>query len=166
MKNKVILYLFIFSVLINIFTYMYFTNKEKYETERITKMQKTVKTLKASLTAEKAKSEEANYFSLEGNDNALEYFYEQDIPALTTKIKEGISQLNANPNGNPLVQYGPMDGNPFTINKVKILNHRWIIADFSNGSAWGEVLIKYFVEDDGKITYEAIQTLLHSNTVN
>lgn len=166
MKNKVVLYLFIFSVLLNIFTYMYFTKKEKFAEARITKMQGTVKAVKDSLKAEKAISDEASYFSLEGNENALEYFYEEDIPQLTNKVKEGISQLNANKNGNPLVQYGPMDGRPFTINKVKILNQRWIIADFSNGGAWGEVLIKYFLEDDGKVTYETVQTLLHSNTVN
>ena len=46
-------------------------------------------------------------------------------------------------------------------NKVKILNHRWIIADFSDGEIWGEVLLKYFVNDDESIAFEVNQSLLY-----
>ncbi|MDQ5928488.1 MAG: hypothetical protein QG594_262, partial [Bacteroidota bacterium] len=45
--------------------------------------------------------------------------------------------------------------------KVKILNHRWIIADYSNGELWGEVLLKYFVDDNENITFEVNQTWLY-----
>jgi hypothetical protein len=50
--------------------------------------------------------------------------------------------------------------NKFII-KVKVLNHRWIIADFSDGEYWGEVLLKYFVNDDQTITFEINQSLLY-----
>ena len=49
----------------------------------------------------------------------------------------------------------------FIINKVKILNHRWIIADFSDGEYWGEVLIKYFVNEDETISFETFESLLY-----
>ena len=49
----------------------------------------------------------------------------------------------------------------FIINKVKVLNHRWIIADFSDGEIWGEVLLKYFVNDDNSISFEVNQSLLY-----
>jgi hypothetical protein len=40
------------------------------------------------------------------------------------------------------------------------LNHRWIIADFSDGEIWGEVLLKYFVNEDETISFEVNQSLL------
>jgi hypothetical protein len=52
--------------------------------------------------------------------------------------------------------------NKFIINKVKILNHRWIIADFSDGNIWGEVLLKYFINDDESVSFEVNQSLLHA----
>jgi hypothetical protein len=44
--------------------------------------------------------------------------------------------LNANPKGNPYVGQDQIGANKFIINKVKVLNHRWIIADFSDGEYW------------------------------
>jgi len=166
MKKSLFLYLFIFAVLFNIFTYMYFTNKQKHEEERIVNLEKRVNELQGSGSPATPASTDAAYFTLEANDNAMEYFGDDaDIPALTAKIKDGISELNTKKGGNPLTQQEPLNDNPFIINKVQILNHRWVIADFSNGKAWGEALIKYFVNEDGTIDYETIQTVLHANTV-
>ena len=38
--------------------------------------------------------------------------------------------------------------NKYFINKVKILNHKWIIADFSNGNRWGEMWIEYHFNEN------------------
>jgi hypothetical protein len=169
MKKSIFLYLFIFAVLFNIFTYMYFTNKQKHEEERIVNLEKRVNDL---LEQNKGNAEstgtdsDANYFALETNDNAMEYFGDDaDIAAIELKVKEGISELNTKPEGNPLTQQEPLNGVAFRINKVHLLNNRWIIADYSNGTAWGEVLIKYFINEDGTVDYESIQTLLYANTV-
>jgi hypothetical protein len=166
MKKNIFLYLFIFALLINIFTYMYFSNKQKFEGERIGKLETARKSLKDSLESEKEKVADASYFMLVHNDNALDYFAESmDIASLDKKIKEGILDQNSNPKGNPLVGYDALNGTNFLINKIQVLNHRWIIADFSNGKAWGEVLIKYFARPDGTFEYETIETLLHTGTV-
>ncbi len=166
MKKNIFLYLFIFALLINVFTYMYFTNKQKFEIGRIEQLEAGRKSLKDSLEAEKGRVADANYFSLVANDNALEYFANEDITTLEGRIKDGLLEMNAKPNGNPLVGYDAVDGKNWLINKVQVINHRWIVADFSNGKAWGEVLIKYFAEPDGTFKYETIQTLLHTDTVN
>lgn len=166
MKKNLFLYLFIFAVLINIFTYMYFTNKAKYNDGRIKSMQERITTSSDSLKSITSRLDEADYFSLENNDNAIDYFGVADIKGLAAKVREGIDQMNQTKGGNPLVDYPAVGGAPFIINKVKILNHRWIIADFSNGSAWGEVLLKYFIDSDGKVSYETMQTVLYSDTVN
>jgi len=48
----------------------------------------------------------------------------------------------------------------FLINKVKVLNHKWLIADFSDGTYWGELWIQYAVEG-GNIRLEVKDYLLY-----
>ncbi|AXG74616.1 hypothetical protein DVK85_10365 [Flavobacterium arcticum] len=165
MKKNVLLYLFIFSILINVFTYVYFTNKEKYDIEKEENLTERITNLKDSLAVTTDKMERADYFSLLQNLNARNYFRGQDVEALEIKVRDGIYAKNKNTEGNPLIQYPPIDGKPYKINKIKILNNRWIIADFTNGKLWGEVLIKYFVEENGDVTYETVETLLHVNSM-
>ena len=63
--------------------------------------------------------------------------------------------------GYPYTGQDQIGANKFVINKVKILNYRWIIADFSDGEYWGEVLLKYFVNEDGSKSFEVNQSLLY-----
>jgi hypothetical protein len=164
MKNSLLLYLFIIILLLNVFTYMYFSKELAFEKE---KSAKTVVKLKKDLETFSAKLVDANYFSLEKNENAQNYFnpdnatktiqVEKLIPVVTEKLMD----LNANPKGNPYVGQDQIGANKFIINKVKILNHRWIIADFSDGEYWGEVLIKYFINDDETVSFETFQSLLY-----
>jgi hypothetical protein len=148
----------------NVFTYMYFSKELAFEKD---KSAKTVVKLKKDLDAVTTKVTDANYFSLEKNENAQNYFnpdnanktiqVEKLIPFVTEKLLD----FNANPKGNPYIGQDQIGANKFIINKVKILNHRWIIADFSDGEYWGEVLIKYFVNDDETVSFETIQSLLY-----
>ena len=164
MKKSLFLYLFILSVLMTIFTYMFLSKEVAFEQNRYKKV--TTK-LKDSLTSVTNKLAEANYFSLEKNENAKNFFdsgsgektiqYEKLIPVVTEKLLD----FNSNPKGNPYVGQDQIGANKFIINKVKILNHRWIIADFSDGEYWGEVLLKYFVNADESITFEVNQSLLY-----
>lgn len=165
MKKSLMLYLFILAILMNIFTYMFYSREVKFGEERYDKM---TKKLRDSITLVSTKLTDADYFSLEHNENAQNYFdnsasggkailFEKLIPVVTEKLLD----LNANPNGNPYTGQDKIGPNKFIINKVKILNHRWIIADYSNGEIWGEVLLKYFVNDDESINFEVNQSLLY-----
>jgi hypothetical protein len=165
MKKSLMLYLFILAILMNIFTYMFYSREVKFGQERY---DKTTKKLRDSINLVSGKLADADYFSLKHNENAQNYFdnsatggkiiqYEKLIPVVTEKLLD----LNANPNGNPYTGQDKIGPNKFIINKVKILNHRWIIADYSNGEIWGEVLLKYFVNDDESINFEVNQTLLY-----
>jgi len=164
MKKSFFLYAFILVALMNVFTFMFLSKEVEFEQNRF---EKTTKRLKDSLTSVTTKLNDANYFSLEKNENAQNYFesgngkkviqYEKLIPFVTEKLLD----LNANPKGNPYVGQDQIGANKFIINKVKVLNHRWIIADFSDGEYWGEVLLKYFVNDDQTITFETNQSLLY-----
>jgi hypothetical protein len=143
---------------------MFLSKEVTFEQERYKKV--TAK-LKDSLNSVTNKLADANYFSLEKNENAQNYFdtaigqktiaYEKLIPYVTEKLLD----FNANPKGNPYVGQDQIGANKFIINKVKILNHRWIIADYSDGEIWGEVLLKYFVNEDESISFEVNQSLLY-----
>lgn len=161
MKKNIFLYLFIFSLLINVFTYMYFTSQEKFSDDRVKSMSSKLKVAQDSVKkiAENAVTE--NYFSLENNANARDYFGNQDVSAIGIKVRDAIYKKNSEAGGNPLVGYPAMEGRPFSIAKIKILNHRWIIVDFTNGKQWGEALLRYFIEDDGSITLERADTTLY-----
>ena len=158
------LYAFILIALLNIYTYMFLSKEVEFEQHRY---EKTTKKLKDSLSLMTTKFNEANYFSLENNENAQNYFetsgtekviqYEKLIPF----VKEKLMDLNSNPKGNPYVGQDQIGANKFIINKVKVINHRWIIADYSDGEIWGEVLLKYFVNEDETISFEVIQSLLY-----
>lgn len=161
MKKNIFLYLFIFSLIINVFAYMYFTNQEKYSTERVLKMQAKLKTGQDSIAKVLAKVADDNYFSLENNANAIEYFTGKDVKEINIKVRDAIYAMNSDPKGNDLVGYDALSGKPFIVSKVKVLNHRWVIVDFTDGSVWGEALLKYFVEDNGSISLERVDTLLY-----
>ncbi len=165
MKRSFFLYAFILLILLNIYTYMYYSNAVVFEQNRF---EKTTKRLKDSINSLTIKMNDAAYFSLEKNENAQNYFdsantekmiqYEKLIPY----VKEKLLDYNSNPKGNPYVGHDQLGENKFVINKVRLLNHRWLIADFSDGKIWGEVLLKYFINEDESVSFEVIQSLLYA----
>ncbi|MDI6047602.1 hypothetical protein [Flavobacterium yafengii] len=164
MKQSLFLYLTILAVLSSIFTYMFLSKQVTFEQ---TRYEKTTKKLRDSLRLVSNQLADANYFSLAKNENAQNYFdsgssdkiihYEKLIPVVTEKLLD----FNSNPKGNPYTGQDQIGVNKFIINKVRVLNHRWIIADFSDGEIWGEVLLKYFVNADDSISFEVNQSLLY-----
>lgn len=164
MKNSFLLYLTILAVLSTLFTYMFLSNQVNFEQKRY---EKTTKKLRDSLTLVTNQLADADYFSLNKNENAQNYLeasfpdktiqYEKLIPVVTEKLLD----FNSNPKGNPYTGQDQIGANKFVINKVKILNHRWIIADYSDGERWGEVLLKYFINDDDSISFEVNQSFIY-----
>ena len=164
MKRSLLLYLTILFALTTLFTYVFLNSELQFEQKR---SERKITKLRDSLALVTNQLADANYFSLAKNENAQNYFenenlqkmiqYEKLIPVVTEKLLD----FNSNPKGNPYTGQDQIGANKFIINKVKILNHRWIIADFSDGEIWGEVLLKYFVNEDETITFEVNQSLLH-----
>ena len=164
MQKSFLLYATIISVLLSVFTYMYYSKElafTKAQNNTYTKRyQDSISTMKSQLS-------DANYFSLAHNDNAQNYFegtqnekfiaYEKLIPYVTEKLFD----FNQDPKGNPYTGQDQIGAQKFIINKVKILNHRWIIADYNDGQYWGEVLLKYFVNEDESISFEIIQSVIY-----
>jgi len=164
MQKSFLLYATIISILLSVFTYMYYSKELAFTKDQ----NKTyTKRYQDSLSTLKSQLADANYFSLERNDNAQNYFeatqqdkfiaYEKLIPYVTEKLLD----YNQDPKGNPYTGQDQFGAQKFIINKVKVINHRWIIADYSDGQYWGEVLLKYFVNEDESISFEIIQSVLY-----
>ncbi|TDP58312.1 hypothetical protein [Flavobacterium dankookense] len=163
MKKSLFLYLFIIAVLMNVFTYKYFASKGLDEVNTL-KIEN--KKLKDSTLVMYNKSIDDNSFSLEFNDRAQNYLNQNNLAAFSEKVKQALLAYNDDPAGNKYVDQGKVGEQKFIINKLKILNHRWIIADYSNGELWGEVLIKYFVEEDQSITFQTMDSYLYPQQLN
>ena len=164
MKKSLFLYLFILGLLFNIFTFMYFSKQLAFEKGKYDKLERKNE---KKWNAIQSKLVENSYFSLENNDNAQNYFNPDNatktiqIDKLISVVTESLLDLNSNPKGNPFTGQDQLGANKFIINKVKIINHRWIIADYSDGEFWGEVVLKYFINDDETVSFEVIQSLLY-----
>jgi len=153
------MYLFIFSLLINVFLYVNSNKILKAKDAEVVMLKENMKVATASIDSLKA----SDYFSIETDQDAQDYFYNKnlDYPKVMAKVNEDLVSLNANKNGNKLVPYEPLDGKPFLINKAKMLNHRWIVAEYSNTDLWGQVLIKYFYNDDKPTDFETVETVMY-----
>ncbi len=160
MKQSLLLYGLITAVLLNLFTYMFYKGEVKHEQDNYARLDK-------KLTEVQTKLADADYFSLSNNQNAQEYFDNDDVSKivdyvqLIPKVTNKLMDFNDDPKGNKYIGQEQLGANKFIINKVKILNHRWIIADYSDGKLWGECLIKYFVNEDKSIDFETFQSLIY-----
>lgn len=165
MKKSLFLYLFILAVLMNVFTYMYYSKENNFQKDQLAK---TTKVLSDSVSTLKTKLADADYFSLENNQQAQDYFENKTTgeflapEKLIPYVKEKLMEYNDDPNGNKFVGFDKMEGKKFIINHVKVINHRWIIADFNNTDIWGEVILKYFINEDKSVDFETAETLIYS----
>ncbi|MEK6492646.1 hydrolase [Myroides odoratimimus] len=162
MKHKAFFYLFLFSLVILVLLYANNKNMYKMEGKKIEIAHKRIDIVRDSLKEITKDFNEANYFSIEYNEDAQEYFNYKTIDQSLISIKEEVLALNHQDNGNPLVPYGVINGEKCVINKVKVLNHRWIIADFYAGAVHGEVLIKYFYTEGKPTEFKTIDTVMYA----
>ncbi len=158
MKKQFYLYLFILTALFLVFTYSYYSKALENEQK---KSENTSKKLKADIQKLNDKMYDADYFSLLQNQRSQEYFETFDYNELHTKITNDLLAFNDLETGNPYTGQDKTGNQKFIINKIKILNHRWIIADYSNGELWGDVYIKYFVNDNKSIEFKVIETFIY-----
>ena len=158
MKKQWFLYLFICALMVNLFTYMYYSKGFSFLENRYDVMSKRSTVEKDSLSNLLL---DANQFSLENNDNAQNYFDGKDVNKIIKKVNDAILSFNDAPEGNKYTGQVTLGSQKFIINKIKVLNHRWIIANYSDGSLWGEVILKYFINKDNSCTFEILETQLY-----
>ncbi|MCX2764906.1 hypothetical protein [Aquimarina muelleri] len=162
MKNKIFLYLFIFASLFILFQFMNAKKaKESYDLK--------IDNLKEKITAKETiidsltnTNMDLTYFSLDSNEDAISYFEEMgyDAKKLALTISDQIISQNKAGKDNPIIPFVGMEGN-MSINKVRLLNHKWIIADFTDGVYWGELFIIYEVKEGGVVDFEVEKSFLY-----
>jgi hypothetical protein len=140
MKTKIFIYLFAFTALILVFQLVNSSKVVKYQAGIIAEKVARIDTLKVVLDKVESKYEEDVYFSLDQNEEAQAFYPDEDPAVIIELVKEKLYESNTIKGDNPLVLYSGA-GKFFLINKIKVLNHKWVIADFSDGTDWGEILI-------------------------
>ena len=138
MKKSIFLYLFVFSLIINIFLIVNDGKVLKNKTQEIEQLQKDTD----SLTMYRNMYREASYFSIHENKEAQKKFETYGYEEVMKKVLNDISLLNTQQGGNPLLPVAS-DGSKSIIYKMTVLNHKWIIAAYKNDSESGELLLEY-----------------------
>ncbi|WP_405381918.1 hydrolase [Maribacter sp. LLG6340-A2] len=163
MKKNIFLYLFVFTALICLYLSVSGSNMADENMGKIKKLKEQVATLKDSVQQSNLKVMDMQYFSLENNDDALAYYEHLNLNDPTAYITDKLLETNEQKSDNPLIPYEGMEGD-FKINKIKVLNHKWILTDFSDGKYWGELLIKYELKDDLGIDFTLVDHLLYTRS--
>ncbi|GAA4115167.1 hypothetical protein GCM10022393_15210 [Aquimarina addita] len=169
MRSKIFLYLFIFSVLFVLFQFMNAKKaKESYD-KKIENLETKIKETKAEVKAKDSHIDslmnanlDLTYFSLAGDEEATTYFEKQgyDAKKLELTIVDQIISQNKAGVDNPIVPFDGMEGK-MAINSVKLLNHKWMIADFTDGVYWGQLFMTYDVKKDGVVDFEVEKSFLY-----
>ena len=160
MKNKITLYLFVFTALVLVFQLI---NSKKIlddQGKRLVKLKADNKSYKATVSNLQDQLDEVSDFSLENNNYALEFFKNMNIYNISNRIKDQLFEKNLLRDNNNLIPYAAID-RTFLINKIKVLNHKWLIANFSDGTNWGELLINYKINQSGNIDFELKEHFLY-----
>ncbi len=164
MKSRVFMYLFIFSALLIIFQYVNSKNIiDRYEKD-IKKFKSTAEAQEKTIADLEDQNFELNYFNIDRNDSALDYFIAQgyNVDDLITAITEGLYNMNDyEGEEHPIVPYVSMTDSKLLINKIRILNHKWILANFTDGEHWGEIFVTYEIDEDNNLKYKLVEYFMY-----
>ena len=162
MKKNIILYILIFMSLILIFQFVNYKRLVEDLQEKLSYSGIRNKKLKDSIFQLKLHLDENNDFNLEGNEYALRYFDKLSINNVASHVKDQLYETNLLRKKNSLIPYVAM-GRTFLINKVRVLNHQWVVADFSDGTHWGEIFLTYQIDKNGGLSFKLIEHFLYPN---
>lgn len=164
MRNKIFMYLFLFAVLFIIYQYM--NEKSIFESQesQIEKLEARVQKYSDSIEGMNGRIMDLNYFTLMGNDNAMTYFENRGYEAADVEamVSDQIYDFNLQKGNNPLVPFEGMEGD-MKINKLKFLNHKWILADFTDNTYWGEMILEYYFNERNELELTPIASFLYPN---
>lgn len=158
------MYLFVFTLLLVLF--MYVNSKkilDSYDSKLINANEKIEK-LKDSILKLSDVNQDLKHFSIEDNDDALSYFerFGYDTQILIPKIKDALISSNTyKGDDHPYVPFASMTDSRIMINKMRILNHRWIIAEFTDGAYWGEVFLTYDAINYETINFKLVEYFMY-----
>ncbi len=162
MKKSLYLYLFLFASLIALILYINGRNMQQALVDQVKELQKERKEIDKRLTTAQLNTAQADSFTLKGNQEALNHFEGTtvDVVNLEATIFDALLELNATKEGNKLVPY-LSDANGYRVNDIKVINHKWVLANFSDTRKWGEMLLEYSVDEQNRVTFEVLNSILY-----
>ncbi len=162
MKKNIFMYLFLFALLFVIFQYMNEKKIFEMQERKIENLKQKLHKSNDSITTLENRISDLTYFNLEDNENALSYLesYGLKPSEVKSRITDFIYEQNLLKEDNPLVPYEGIIG-LMKINKIKFLNHKWIIADFSDGENWGEMILQYTIDDKNRLQFTTLASLIY-----
>ncbi len=164
MKSKIFMYLFIFVLLLVIFQYVNSKSiLESYE-NKVDKSRVEMEAYKDSIRSLEDENLDLKYFNLEYDDFALSYFEDKgfDTSELIPFIKDELYKLNEYKGvDHPIVPYASMTDGKILINTVRLLNHKWILADFSDGKYWGQMFLTYEIIDNRELKFKLVEYFMY-----
>ena len=163
MRKPIFLYLFVFSALVALYLAVSGSRNLQDKEAQIRALEAEVSALQDSVQQARMEVLDMRYFSLENNDDALAYYDHLNLEDPSRYIADKLLETNESSGNNPLVPYEGMEG-VFKINKIKLLNHRWIVADFSDGKFWGELLLVYELKEDLSVDFTLLDHLLYTRS--
>lgn len=162
------MYLFIFALLLLVFQYVnskrildsyegIIDKKEAYFERDVTKYSDTISALRDQVL-------NLSEFSVMNTESALSYFEDRGyrVNELIPFIKDELYELNlVKSEEHPLVPFPALNGGKMMIDQIRVLNHKWIIANFTDGKYWGEMLITYELTEDEQLLFKVSESFLY-----
>lgn len=131
------------------------TPEKENTTMSVERLQDSIQKLSDDLAEER-------YFDISFNEDARYFFHENGIDDSKEFVLQQLMATNITKDENhPLISYRPRRNAKFQINKIKLLNHRWVICDFSDGLDWGELLLKMTLNDNKTLSFEVLDQTLY-----
>ena len=162
MRKSFLLYALVFTGLIAV--YIYVTGQRMLESK-----QHELEILQLELEQTRSKADSlfsenisGGSFSLVSNEEAMSYLENRgyDPTEIAKRVEDELISRNSVDADNDLVPYEGMDGY-FRINKVKLLNHKWAIASFTDGSYWGDLFVSFEIDEQGELILQTEKALLY-----
>ena len=158
------MYLFVFSILLVLFQYVNAKHVFEDMNNKLGNYKALSEKYKDSVMVLQNEITELSYFNFSRNEDAISYFEKAGFNAheLELFVKDKLYDLNFDKSEeHPVIPYVSSEGRKMLINTVKLLNHKWIVADFSDGEYWGEIFLKYYINEDKTIDFELAESFLY-----
>lgn len=159
MKQRIFMYLFVFALLLVLFQYINSKSVfESYESTISTLKESNAK-YKDSIAQLQDENTDLKYFTIYNKEDALSYFENRGykVSQVLPLVEEELYKLNIyEGDDHPIVPYVSMTDAKMMINKISIVNHRWILTDFTDGKHWGEMFLNYEITEEGELKFKLI----------
>lgn len=119
---------------------------------------KTIAKLTDSITSLTTQRDEALSFSLESNELSQLFFEELKINNPAQIVTNALMESNLQEK-NPYIKAETNE--KFLINKIRILNEKWVICEFTDGKVWGDLLLQYHIDGNQNPVFTPLDEVIH-----